>query len=32
MNLDIAPEDAILPLARLGRYDLLAMGVGRPAG
>ena len=32
LRLDIAPEDAILRQARLGRYDLVVMGVGRPAG
>ena len=32
LRLDIAPEDAILRQARLGRYDLIVMGVGRPAG
>jgi nucleotide-binding universal stress UspA family protein len=31
-SLDPAPEDAILRQARLGRYDLVVMGVGRPAG
>ena len=30
--LDMAPEDAILRQAHLGRYDLVVMGVGRPAG
>jgi nucleotide-binding universal stress UspA family protein len=32
LRLDIAPEDAILRQARLGRYDLVVIGVGRPAG
>jgi nucleotide-binding universal stress UspA family protein len=32
LRLDISPEDAILRQARLGRYDLVVMGVGRPAG
>jgi len=32
LRLDIAPEDAILRQARLGRYGLVVMGVGRPAG
>ena len=32
LRCDIAPEDAILRQARLGRYDLVVMGVGRPAG
>ena len=32
LRLDLAPEDAILRQARLGRYDLVVMGVGRPAG
>jgi nucleotide-binding universal stress UspA family protein len=32
LRLDPAPEDAILRQARLGRYDLIVMGVGRPAG
>ena len=32
LRLDIAPEDAILRQARLGHYDLVVMGVGRPAG
>jgi Kef-type K+ transport system membrane component KefB/nucleotide-binding universal stress UspA family protein len=32
LRLDIAPEDAILRQARLGRYGLIVMGVGRPAG
>jgi nucleotide-binding universal stress UspA family protein len=27
-----SPEDAILRQARLGPYDLVVMGVGRPAG
>lgn len=31
LRVDIAPEDAILRQARLGRYDLIVMGVGRPA-
>ena len=32
LRLDAAPEDAILRQARLGHYNLLVMGVGRPAG
>jgi Kef-type K+ transport system membrane component KefB/nucleotide-binding universal stress UspA family protein len=32
LRLDITPEDAILRQARLGRYDVVVMGVGRPAG
>jgi Kef-type K+ transport system membrane component KefB/nucleotide-binding universal stress UspA family protein len=32
LRLDASPEDAILRQARLGRYDLIVMGVGRPAG
>jgi nucleotide-binding universal stress UspA family protein len=32
LRVDIAPEDAILRQARIGRYDLVVMGVGRPAG
>jgi Kef-type K+ transport system membrane component KefB/nucleotide-binding universal stress UspA family protein len=32
LRLNIAPEDAILRQARLGRYNLIVMGVGRPAG
>lgn len=32
LRLDIAPEDAILRQARLGRYNLIVMGVGQPAG
>ena len=32
LRLDMAPEDAILRQAHLGRYDLVVMGVGRPAG
>ena len=32
LRVDIAPEDAILRQARLGGYDLVVMGVGRPAG
>ena len=32
LRLDTSPEDAILRQARLGRYDLVVMGVGRPAG
>jgi len=32
LRLDIAPEDAILRQARLGHYNLIVMGVGRPAG
>jgi nucleotide-binding universal stress UspA family protein len=32
LRLDISPEDAILRQARLGRYNLIVMGVGRPAG
>jgi len=31
LRLDTAPEDAILRQARLGSYDLIVMGVGRPA-
>ena len=32
LRLNAAPEDAILRQARLGNYNLLVMGVGRPAG
>jgi len=32
LRLSIAPEDAILRQARLGKYTLIVMGVGRPAG
>jgi nucleotide-binding universal stress UspA family protein len=32
LRLDISPEDAILRQARLGHYNLIVMGVGRPAG
>jgi nucleotide-binding universal stress UspA family protein len=32
LRLDISPEDAILRQARLGQYNLIVMGVGRPAG
>ena len=32
LRLDTAPEDAILRQARLGNYDLVVIGVGRPAG
>jgi len=32
LRLDIAPEDAILRQARLGGYNLIVMGVGRPSG
>jgi Kef-type K+ transport system membrane component KefB/nucleotide-binding universal stress UspA family protein len=32
LRLDVSPEDAILRQARLGRYNLIVMGVGRPAG
>jgi Kef-type K+ transport system membrane component KefB/nucleotide-binding universal stress UspA family protein len=32
LRLDIAPEDAILRQARLGHYNLIVLGVGRPAG
>jgi len=32
LRLDISPEDAILRQAHLGRYNLIVMGVGRPAG
>jgi Kef-type K+ transport system membrane component KefB/nucleotide-binding universal stress UspA family protein len=32
LRLDVSAEDAILRQARLGRYDLIVMGVGRPAG
>jgi nucleotide-binding universal stress UspA family protein len=31
LRLDISPEDAILRQARLGHYNLIVMGVGRPA-
>ena len=31
LRLSIAPEDAILRQARLGHYNLIVMGVGRPA-
>jgi nucleotide-binding universal stress UspA family protein len=32
LRLDPAPEDAILRQARLGHYNLIVMGVGRPGG
>jgi Kef-type K+ transport system membrane component KefB/nucleotide-binding universal stress UspA family protein len=32
LRLDIAPEDAILRQVRLGHYNLIVMGVGRPGG
>jgi len=32
LRLDAAPEDAILRQARLGGYNLIVVGVGRPAG
>jgi nucleotide-binding universal stress UspA family protein len=32
LRVDISPEDAILRQARLGQYNLIVMGVGRPAG
>ncbi len=32
LRLDISPEDAILRQTRLGHYNLIVMGVGRPAG
>jgi Kef-type K+ transport system membrane component KefB/nucleotide-binding universal stress UspA family protein len=32
LRLNVAPEDAILRQARLGDYNLIVMGVGRPAG
>jgi len=32
LRVDLAPEEAILRQARLGRYDLIVMGVSRPAG
>jgi nucleotide-binding universal stress UspA family protein len=32
LRLDVSPEDAILRQARLGQYNLIVMGVGRPAG
>jgi Kef-type K+ transport system membrane component KefB/nucleotide-binding universal stress UspA family protein len=32
LRLDVSPEDAILRQARLGDYNLIVMGVGRPAG
>jgi Kef-type K+ transport system membrane component KefB/nucleotide-binding universal stress UspA family protein len=32
LRLNIAPEDAILRQARLGHYNLIVMGVGRPSG
>jgi Kef-type K+ transport system membrane component KefB/nucleotide-binding universal stress UspA family protein len=32
LRLDVSPEDAILRQARLGGYNLIVMGVGRPAG
>jgi Kef-type K+ transport system membrane component KefB/nucleotide-binding universal stress UspA family protein len=32
LRLDSSPEDAILRQARFGHYNLIVMGVGRPAG
>jgi nucleotide-binding universal stress UspA family protein len=32
LRLDIAPEDAILRQAHLGKYNLIVLGVGRPGG
>jgi nucleotide-binding universal stress UspA family protein len=32
LRLNVAPEDAILRQSRLGDYNLIVMGVGRPAG
>jgi nucleotide-binding universal stress UspA family protein len=32
LRLDVSPEDAILRQARVGQYNLIVMGVGRPAG
>jgi nucleotide-binding universal stress UspA family protein len=32
LRLNIAPEDAILRQAQLGHYNLIVIGVGRPAG
>jgi Kef-type K+ transport system membrane component KefB/nucleotide-binding universal stress UspA family protein len=32
LRVDIAAEDAILRQARIGRYNLIVMGVGRPGG
>lgn len=32
LRLDVSPEDAILRQARLGQYNLIVLGVGRPAG
>jgi nucleotide-binding universal stress UspA family protein len=32
LRLDIAPEDAILRQVRVGHYNLIVMGVGRPGG
>jgi Kef-type K+ transport system membrane component KefB/nucleotide-binding universal stress UspA family protein len=32
LRLDVSPEDAILRQARLGGYNLIVLGVGRPAG
>ena len=32
LRLNVAPEDAILRQASLGHYNLIVMGVGRPAG
>jgi len=32
LRLDISPEDAILRQARLGHYNLIVLGVSRPAG
>jgi len=32
LRLGVSPEDAILQQARLGQYNLIVLGVGRPAG
>ncbi|HZV20177.1 MAG TPA: cation:proton antiporter [Hyphomicrobiales bacterium] len=32
LRLDVAPEDAILRQVRVGGYNLIVMGVGRPGG
>jgi nucleotide-binding universal stress UspA family protein len=32
LRLDVSPEDAILRQAQLGDYNLIVLGVGRPAG
>jgi nucleotide-binding universal stress UspA family protein len=32
LRLDVSPEDAIPRQARLGSYNLIVLGVGRPAG